>query len=393
MNGRLRWTLRLRLTALYTALFAAAGAALLAATYALVANRLPAASAGAQALKGGGLAQACKHVNYLSPSDLVLKCKAAYAAGLQAGRAQARGDALHSLLVYSVAGLLVATALVALLGWLVAGRALRPVRDMTETARDISAHDLDRRINLTGPRDELKELADTFDGMLGRLSDAFTAQQRFVANASHELRTPLTIIRTELEVTLAAPDPGVEEFRRMATVVSGAVARSERLIDALLTLAQSDHGLARRTPVRLDEIAGLSVAQLQPELDRRGITVTTALEATPIEGDELLLEQLVQNLLDNALRHNLDGGWLDVHTGNFGGAAMLAVSNSTTPHDADAAVAFEPFNRARNGAQQRGHGLGLSIVRSVATAHGGSVAAERADATFRVEVLIPPTGE
>lgn len=387
-------TLRLRLTLLYTGVFVAAGAVLLAVTYALVARSLPAPSTQGSRMSSG-LAAICREPVRVTTPSLVLKCKAAYTAGVSTGTSAGHSQTLHNLLVYSAIGLLAMAAVVAVIGWLVAGRALRPLNEITATARRLSAQSLDQRLNRQGPRDELQELADTFDEMLDRLSASFAAQQRFVANASHELRTPLTIMRTELEVTLANPGTTREGYQRMADVLTDAIARSEGLVDALLTLAYSDRGQATAAPVKLGPIVRICVDEQRAAAAARGISITTDICDITTPGDQQLLRQLAVNLLDNAVRHNIPNGYIQVAVGleQDGTRARIEIANSSTPvteHELESI--FEPFHRLRGEriGGRSGHGLGLSIVRSVATAHDGAVVARsEPGGAFRIEVLLP----
>ena len=307
-------TLRLRLTLLYTGVFVVAGAALLAVTYALVARSLPAPKA-APSGPSPGLAAICREPVRITTPSLVLKCKSAFTAGVRLGTSSGHSQTLHNLLVYSTIGLLGMAAVVAAIGWLVAGRALRPLHEITGTARRLSARSLDQRLNRQGPRDELQELSETFDEMLDRLSASFTAQQRFVANASHELRTPLAIMRTELEVTLANPATTADGYRRMADVLTDAIARSEDLVDALLTLAYSDRGQGMSAPVDLGPIVRSCVDEQRAEAATRGIAITTDIRDIETSGDMLLLRQLAANLIDNAVRHNVPNGYVQVAVG------------------------------------------------------------------------------
>ena len=314
-------------------------------------------------------------------------------------RAQARSELLRSggfaFAVVVVVGIAA--------GYLLAGQALQPVSRVTAAARRLSTETLDSRIALRGPDDELKELADTFDAMLARLDAAFDSQRRFVANASHELRTPLAVIRTEVDVTLADGDATVAELRTMGEVVRDASVRADRLVDALLVLARSEAqarvGLELREPVDLAELLPAVVAALAGEIDERGISVEANAGPAPTAGDPHLLERLVGNLVENAVRHNITGGWVTVRTGRADGAgpvepgtplwdgrpaaagdrplAQLTVVNSG-PVVSEPTVddLFEPFRRGGTArTASRGAGLGLSIVRAVAAAHGGHVAA------------------
>ena len=373
-------TLRLRLTALSTGLFVAAGAALLTVTYLLVARTLPATtSPGVKDLQAPN--QLCQHAIKFGPQNLAYKCKLAYHAGIRLGATINHRQTLHDLLVYSIIGLIVTAVLVAWIAWIFAGRALRPVQNITATARSLSAQRLDQRLRVTGPNDELKELADTFDDMLERLTVAFSAQERFVANAAHELRTPLTIMRTEIDVTFGrTTHVAAHDQARAISVVQSAIARSERLVDALLTLAHSDSGHTTTENVDLAELVRACVDQRRDFAAERDLAVsidTTSVNAT---GDQLLLEQLVGNLIDNAIRHNIPNGRIrdpgttmrdDQH-------AVIQVTNSSAAiADGEIESIFEPFRRlSRNSSgPETGNGLGLSIVRSVATAHHGAVRA------------------
>lgn len=267
-------------------------------------------------------------------------------------------------------------------GVLMAGRVLRPLHRITGTARRIAESTehragLHERINLVGPRDELHELADTFDAMLARLDDAFASQRRFVADASHELRTPLAIDRTVLEVALARPDAS-DDARQLATRLLGTTVRHERLLDGLLTLAHSDQGLAGRVPVDLAELAGHTLAQARPEATAAGIGLHDDLSPAPTTGDPVLLERVALNLLHNGIRHNSGpGGRVRIATRRVDGTAELCVDNTGPEVPPDTVPdLFEPFHRLSRASTGRdGAGLGLAIVRSVTAAHGGTVTA------------------
>jgi hypothetical protein len=296
-------------------------------------------------------------------------------AAIQAGYAQATSEALHRLLIEYVGALILMTALSVLAGWLLAGRALAPLRSITAIARKVSGENLGERIALVGPADELKELADTFDGMLERLDRAFASQRHFVANASHELRTPLAIMRTEVDVTLADPDASVEELRAMGEAICETIDRSEALIAALLMLARSEAIAGRGETLELAELAADCVTDLHLRAESAGIAVTTDLQQAITRAEPALLERVTANLIDNAIRHNTPGGHLHVQTRTVGDEAELLVENGGAVIDPDAAQALtEPFRRLNRAVG--GFGLGLSIVRSVAEAHGGSVAVE-----------------
>lgn len=267
----------------------------------------------------------------------------------------------------------------ALLAWVLTGRLLRPLHDVTSTARKLSVESLGERIALSGPRDEVAELADTFNEMLDRLEAAFSAQRQFVANASHELRTPLSVMRTELDVTLADPDADVTELRRMAEVLRVATTRAGRLVEGLLVLARTDDaGLARRELVDLTVVADSAWRAVCSDADARALQVAMKLVPAPAVGDAALLERVAGNLLENAIRHNLDGGWIDVRTEVDQDWATLAVTSSGSVVEPErVAELFEPFRRAgTDRTSSSGAGLGLSIVRAVVAAHDGRLYAE-----------------
>lgn len=289
-----------------------------------------------------------------------------------------RDDARERILTSGAIAFGCVVVAAALLSWTLTGRILRPLREITGTARRLSAESLSERIAYDGPRDELAELADTFDGMLTRLQAAFDSQRRFVANASHELRTPLSVIRTELDVTLADPDADAAELRRMAGVVRAATLRSTQLVEALLVLARTDGmGLAMREPIDLASTVASAWHGVRAEAEPRGITPSFHVAPAPAVGDPSLLERVAGNLLENAVRHNVDGGWIDVSTSATAEWATLRVSSSGAHIDAgQVGELFEPFRRGGVDRTARtGSGLGLSIVRAVVIAHHGQVTA------------------
>ena len=258
------------------------------------------------------------------------------------------------------------------LGWIVAGRALQPLRTITATARDISANNLHRRLALDGPDDELRQLGSTFDALLERLEGAFAAQRQFAANVSHELRTPLTFERTLLEVALADPDASAADLRAACERVLRSGQHQERLIDALLMLSRSQRGLDCHEPVYLAAIA----AHVLASTDTGGLAVEQSLAHAQAEGDPRLVERLVANLVSNAVRHNEPGGALMVATDTVRGHGILRVSNGGAPiAPEDVERLFEPFERLDGARASVGDslGLGLSIVRAIADAHGATI--------------------
>jgi signal transduction histidine kinase len=289
-----------------------------------------------------------------------------------------RSKALHTLAVESGLALGAMALLSIGLGWVLAARALRPLHNITATARQLSAENLSDRINLQGPPDELKELADTFDGMLGRIDSAFESQRRFVANASHELRTPLAIQRALVDVALRSPDTTGEEWRQMAEGVRDVTDRSERLIESLLVLARSQQELVTKDAVNLATVALDALDHVRAEAEERGLSIESELSPAQVSGDRARLERLAGNLVENAVGHNTPGGWIRVSTSADRTTARLAVASSGPVVDeSEVPGLFEPFRRGggvRTGSD-RGTGLGLSIVRSVVAAHGGRIEA------------------
>jgi signal transduction histidine kinase len=384
---------RTRLTLLYAGLFLAAGTALLGITYGLAAAALPVRPASVSrytATQRAKLRDACA-LPATDPGTVRL-CKQAFASGASAGSASQRDRALHSLLLVSLAGLGTMTVISGGLGWVVSGRVLRPVRAITAAARRASDQHLGERLALTGASDELKELADTFDDMLERLDSAFASQRRFVANASHELRTPLTVMRTAIDVTLAKPSPTPQQFADLATRVRRSVDRAEHLIDALLTLAVSEQGPARAEPVDLATSAEDAIDAAAAAIGRLGLRIDTELEPAPTTGDPHLVERMIGNLVDNAVRHNQPGGWVRLRTGASDSTVFLHIANSgpLVPEEAVPAL-FEPFRRMKERTGTRdGVGLGLCIAQSVAAAHGTTVSARSLPAGgLDISVLLP----
>jgi signal transduction histidine kinase len=380
-----RWTIRVRLTVLYGGLFFLAGAVLLGVTYLLMAQRLDSSLS--------------------DPADLAIRNEQLMRvlqdrgvatealADARAERERFRDDALNSLLTQGGIALLGVGVVAGAFGWLVAGRALQPLHRITDTARRIAGADgaraaLHERIALNGPRDEVKELADTFDVMLERLDRSFDGQRRFVANASHELRTPLALNRALVELAVTRPG-AAEETQRLGESLLTVNERHERLIDGLLTLADAEQEVAEQSPVDLYEVAGFVLDQAKAP----GLEVLRELGAAPTRGDPILLERLVQNLVENAVRHNAPGGWLAVTTQAANGWAVLTVSNTGPVVPAyEIETLFQPFRRLHRERVDggRGFGLGLSIVRAVAMAHGGSVqAVPREGGGLVVTVALP----
>ncbi|WP_142001550.1 sensor histidine kinase [Amycolatopsis cihanbeyliensis] len=290
-----------------------------------------------------------------------------------------RDQARQRVLVAGAVAFCCVVAAAGILAWTLTSRVLRPLREITTTARRLSGESMGERIGALRTRDELAELAETFDAMLDRLQAAFEGQRHFVANASHELRTPLSVIRTELDVTLADESADEAELRRMAEVVRHATERAENLVNSLLLLARTDGaGLAATEPVDLATVVDSAWRAVLTEARQRELRVELNTVSTPVAGDPALLERVAGNLLENAVRHNLDGGWVEVSTHPGAHWSMLRVRSSGALVDpATVTELFEPFRRAGVARTARsGAGLGLSIVRAAVQAHGGTLSAE-----------------
>jgi signal transduction histidine kinase len=387
VSRRPRLTIRARLTLLYTGLFALCGSIVVAVSYTLVA-RLEPQGQGQQA-PASFLARCRSEQLSPHPNDrLLAKCSAYFQ--LQGARHQ-RDVTLSHLLQYSLITLAVVIALAAILGWIAAGRALRPVHRITAAARAASEHNLSARVALRGPRDELHELAETFDEMLDRLQVAFEGQRRFIASASHELRTPLAVMGATVDVVLDNPASTPADLREMATEIRAAVDHAEHLIGALLILAHNERGLTVHDEVDLATVAEdvLDTAGLR---DRR---VHATLEPAVISGDPVLVERLVANLVDNAVQYNTAAGEIWVGTRTVAGKSHLTVANTGPPiRPADVDRIFQPFQRLNDRASQEGFGLGLTIVASIAAVHGGiATARPRNDGGLSITVTIPALTE
>jgi signal transduction histidine kinase len=304
------------------------------------------------------------------------------------------GDALGDVALQYALAFVGVLLLATVIGWAVAGRMLAPLKRITGTARRVSEESLAERIPVAGPHDELRELVETLNGMLDRLEGAFQSQQRFVANASHELRSPLTVIRAEAEVALANPEPDLDELRGMAEAVVDASRRTETLLAGLLILARSQPDLLRSRPVDLDAAVRSAVEEAEGDAAREGVRLRAGLAPAAVEGDPALLERVAANLIENGIRYNRPGGFVDVSTRAGIGTVELRVENSGPPIDAVAAARLtEPFERLGREADARGAGLGLSIVSAVSRAHGGSLSiVPRAGGGLIVSVRLATAG-
>jgi len=400
-----RPTARLRLTLLYESLFTLAGAALLGFTYGLFDH----ATAGNTTLLGPQPGSTKTHLRSppgrsiarippgsppgtriagCPPKDL--SCQQQL---LGAQTARHTFD-LHALLLQSSIALAVMAVLAFALGWLVAGRVLRPLRTITATARAISATSLHERLPLAGPDDEFNELADTLNDLLSRLEASFTAQRNFVANASHELRTPLTLDQTLLELTLRDPGATTKAWRECGRDVLHSSRQQERILDALLTLATSQAGITRRTPTDLAKITAARLLAASGQIDSQQLHLDTSLQPAAVHGDPDLIGRLAANLIDNSVQHNIPGGTITLTTAKQNDHAVLSVAN-TGPVIPPAQISrlFEPFQRLSNRTtSDNGHGLGLSIVAAIATAHHATITTHpQPEGGLHIQVSFPAT--
>lgn len=371
----LRPTIRIRLTLLYGGMFLIAGIVLLSIIYMLAAQALHDAGSVSFRVAGTNVqitSDTCPQLgaalNNDQLNDAIKACTSAQ-----------RQQALDSLLNRALLALVGLSVMAFAFGYAMAGRVLSPLGRITRTARRVAGTDLTRRIELDGPDDELKELADTFDDMLDRLERAFTAQQRFVGNASHELRTPLAINRTLLEVHISDPE-APPELHQLGKTLLATNERSEQLVEGLLLLARSDNQIVERKPVDLAEVAERAIDQTRAEALARKVEIRGERESATVQGNGVLLERIALNLVQNAVRYNVpEDGWVEVTTEVSDGQALLVVSNTgpvVPAYEID--NLFEPFRRLRTErtGSDKGVGLGLSIARSVARAHGGRIIAE-----------------
>ncbi|MEG3629977.1 sensor histidine kinase [Streptomyces poriticola] len=368
----LRPTIRIRLTLLYGGMFLIAGILLLSIIYLLAAQAMNVGGDLPFKITSGEVASSvCNLPERASPNE--------FNEAINECVNEQRQHALDSLLSRSLLALLGLAVIAFAFGYAMAGRVLSPLGRITRTARAVAGSDLSRRIELDGPDDELKELADTFDDMLERLERAFTAQQRFVGNASHELRTPLAINRTLLEVHLSDPNAPVE-LQQLGKTLLATNERSEQLVEGLLLLARSDNQIVERKPVDLAEVATQAVDQVHAEADAKGVRIHGERKPAVVQGNGVLLERIALNLLQNAVRYNVaEDGWVEVTTDVQHGQAVLVVTNTgpvVPAYEID--NLFEPFRRLRTErtGSDKGVGLGLSIARSVARAHGGHIYAQ-----------------
>ena len=372
-------TVRMRITLLYGALFLVSGVVLLTITYWLAWNAT-------RPQAGPGDAH---------NTVIMSKQHQAQLAQQNATEVHQRAADMHQLLVGSWIALLITAVLSIALGWLVAGRVLRPLRTMTAATQRISEQNLHKRLAVAGPDDELKRLGDTIDDLLGRLESAFDAQRRFVANASHELRTPLTMMRTALDVATRKPGPPAPGVTILAGKIRTGLDKADRLVESFLTLARAQHGgTVHRSTVALDKLATTVVADHCAAINDMHLTVGQDHHDTPVPGNQALLTHLIGNLIGNAIRHNQPGGWIHIATATATGTARLVVENSGPILDPGRVGELaQPFRRAapdRTGTDDTGVGLGLSIVAAIAATHHGTLDLHaRPHGGLRVTVTLP----
>ncbi len=380
----LRPTARLRLTMLYSALFTASGAVLLTVTNLLVDTATDTVPV--------GVLRSFFPDNPATCDPIKGMCQDARLLARDLKEAQLHAFELHELRIWSAVALGLVAVLSVALGWLVAGRVLQPVRTISATARRVGASNLNQRLRVDGPDDEFRELAVTLNGLLARLQASFESQRRFVASASHELRTPLTLDRALLERALRHPEPTPALWRATCERLLVSTQQQDRLIQALLTLARSEAGVARSESFELAAV--IDTVLLSPELDLAGqeLQIQTTIGPAPVSGDSRLVERLVRNLVDNAIRYNEPAGYVGITAGTRNGRAVLAVTNTGPPiPPADIGRLFQPFQRlTTNRGSHAGTGLGLSIVKAIADAHQATItAAAQPNGGLKIEVSFP----
>jgi signal transduction histidine kinase len=367
-------TLRIRLTLLYGGLFLLCGTVLSSATYVIFKRAIDVTQG-----KGPPVQYPVRHIH--DPA-------------LMKGAQQSATADLHQLLISSAIALAILTVVALLLGWFLAGRMLRPLRTITATARRISAGNLHERLNLSGPKDELRELGDTFDELLGRLERSWDSQRQFVSNVSHELRSPVTRLRLQAEIAATDGDATVQSLQAGYQSVIDAAQQQEELIAALLSLAKGQRGLHHQENFDLSRTARDVVNSLGPQAEQRALRFDVDIKPAVISGDPQLIEQLIRNLLDNAILYNVAGGGIHLCTLTNEERSVLSVSNDG-PNIPPSEVRrlFRPFERLQPGRRHHdnGHGLGLSIVAAIATAHGAAITAQsRSEGGLSIEITFPP---
>jgi signal transduction histidine kinase len=383
---------RLRLTLLYGILFLLSGAVLLAITYLLVTHSSPNFVMSARSnTPSGGQSVTIILGEALPANDQLPEAQRRITEAFQEQALRQQAEIRHQLLIKSGMALAIMSVLAVALGWLVAGRVLRPLQTMTDSVQRISARNVHERLAVTGPRDELKNLADTIDGLLGRLEAALDSHKRFVANAAHELRTPLTLEHALLEETVIDPDATADEFRAQFGQLMVVSEQQARLLESLLVLATSERGPDRLESVDLSGLTGDVLRAAEPEARRLGLAVAAQLRPARVTGDPVLVERLVANLVDNAMSYNVPDGRVEVETGTEGARCFLSVTNTGPPVPPEMVDRLlSPFQRLDRTADDGHHGLGLSIVQSIAAAHSADLTVRaRPDGGLTVSGLFP----
>jgi signal transduction histidine kinase len=380
---------RVRLTLLYGSLFVLSGAVLLTITYLLVAGSTgdPVLVTSLQGTPASGPPQIIRCDQLPSPyqQDQVLRQQAL----------RTHQEMLDRLLLESGIALAVTAVIAIWLGWVVAGRVLSPLRSMTTAIQQIAAHNVHERLAAAGPRDELRDLADTVDGLLDRLESALDSHKRFVANAAHELRTPLTLEHALLEESLIDREPTVESFRANFEQWLAITKNQGRLLESLLLLSTSERGLEHQEPVDLAALAHEVVDAFRSAAERKGVALDSVLGPAALRGDRVLVERVVANLLDNAIHYNTAGGRVEIRTGTRQSRGFISVANTGPPIPENQVDGlFNPFQRLERSSDDGHHGLGLSIVRAIVTAHAADLTAHaRSEGGLVVEVLFPERPE
>lgn len=378
---------RTRLTLLYGVLFLLSGALLLTITYLLLRQKGSSITMSSHSLSPAGGESVSTYVVQTLPGSLSPETQSRLGEAVQRQALAQQAETMRQLLVQSGIALGIMSVVAAVLGWLVAGRVLRPLQTMTTSIRRISARNVHERLAVAGPRDELKSLADTIDGLLGRLESALDSHRRFVANAAHELRTPLALEHALLEEAVIDPEATADSFRSQFRELMVVSEQQARLLESLLVLATSERGLDRREEVDLAAAAGDALGAAGP-----GLTVAAELRPARVTGDPVLVGRLVANLLDNAASYNVPDGRVEVATGVEDGRPFLSVANTGPPVPPEMVDRLlSPFQRLDRTAADGHHGLGLSIVQSIAVAHSAELTVRaRPSGGLAIKVLFVP---
>jgi signal transduction histidine kinase len=382
-------TVRLRLTLLYSVLFLLSGACLLTISYVLVTTSKPIVAMGAVPIQGGEHKTTGVHEEKPASDPLNSGQDGLDDLRKQREDKQQQEEIKRQLVVKSVVALAIMAAVSTLLGWLMSGRVLRPLQTMTNSIQRISARNVHERLAVIGPRDELKNLADTVDGLLSRLEAALNLHKRFVANAAHELRTPLTLERALLQEAVSDPNPTVHSHQAHLEELSLISEQQTQLLDSLLVLATSERGLNRTENVDLADLTGDVIRAAEPR--RQGLQVVVEAAPAPVTGDPALVRRLVANLVDNAISYNVPNGWVEVATGVDGGHCFLSVTNTGPPVPPEIVdELLNPFQRLNRTEDDGHHGLGLSIVKTIAAAHAAEMTVRaRPDGGLTIRILFP----